>query len=268
MPCPGPSLYEATRSDRADRGHGASWISPPPDLTLRPQELHLWRATTSPSPAELPSAEALLSGDERDRADRFRHARDRTRYIVARAGLRRILGAYLQVDPRTLSLAYSANGKPHLSGAHATLDLQFNLSHSGEWVAYAFALGRAVGVDIERMDPIPDLMAIANRYFAASEFAEIQRLVGASQLEAFYTCWTRKEAYLKARGEGLSYPLSQFAVSVRAGETPGLLANDREPEEVSRWSLHVLHVDDGYVGTGCAEGRPTCTRFFEQSATD
>jgi 4'-phosphopantetheinyl transferase len=240
-----------------------TWIDAPSFPALREHELHVWRAGTAASVDALRAAEALLAADEWERAERFRHEPSRTAYIVARAALRRIVGAYLDTDPSSVRVACAASGKPYLAGPDRAERLEFNLSHSGEWALYAFALDRPVGVDVERIRPMPDLMDIARRFFAASEYEALRSLDGACRLEPFFACWTRKEAYLKARGPGLSAAMSEFAVSVSVSEPPRLLADCENPGEVDRWAFRTVDVGPGYAGAVVVEGQPARVRFFD-----
>jgi 4'-phosphopantetheinyl transferase len=240
-----------------------SWTAAPSVPILREHELHVWRARTTASGDALQAAEALLAPGEAERASRFRHEPSRRIFVVARAVLRRIVGAYLDIDPVDARFASSAGGKPYLASPDVGRCLQFNLSHSGEWVVYAFALHRPVGIDVERIRPTPDLLEIARRFFAATEYEVLMSLEGAARLESFFACWTRKEAYLKARGMGLSASMSKFVVSVSATEPPRLLADRESPGEVDRWTFCAVHAGPGYAGAVAVEGQPARVRFFD-----
>ena len=240
-----------------------SWTVAQPCPTLDEDALHVWRVRTRASGDSLRAIEELLSADERVRADRYVRERDRVAFVVARATLRTLLGAYLRADPLTIQLGYSVHGKPYLVGEGGQGELHFNLAHSGEWAVYAFARNRRVGVDLEQIRPMPDLMEIATRFFAASEYEALRSLDGACRLESFFACWTRKEAYLKARGPGLSASMSEFVVSVSASEPPRLLADCENPGEVDRWAFRTVDVGPGYAGAVVVEGQPACVRFFD-----
>ena len=240
-----------------------SWTAAPSVPILRERELHVWRARTTASGDGLRAAEALLVPDEAERASRFRHEPSRRTYVVARAVLRRIVGAYLDIDPVAARFASSAGGKPYLDGPASGRCLQFNLSHSGEWAVYAFALHRPVGIDVERIRPTPDLLDIARRFFAASEYEVLMSLEGPARLESFFACWTRKEAYLKARGSGLSGSMGEFEVTVDAAAPPWLIADHENPAEVGRWTFRSVDVGSGYAGAVVVEGQPARVRFFD-----
>lgn len=240
-----------------------SWTAAPSVPILREHELHVWRARTTASGDALQAAEALLAPGEAERASRFRHEPSRRIFVVARAVLRRIVGAYLDIEPVDARFASSAGGKPYLASPDVGRCLQFNLSHSGEWAVYAFALHWPVGIDVEWIRPTPDLLDIARRFFAASEYEALTSLEGAARLESFFACWTRKEAYLKARGVGLSASMSKFVVSVSATEPPRLSAEPENPGEAHRWALRTVDVGPGYAGTVVVEGAPARVRFFD-----
>lgn len=232
-----------------------SWPPPPDELALNDGEVHVWRADLRPAPEETERLSRLLSADETDRANRFHFARDRERFVAARAALRQILGLYLRVAPGDLRFRYGEFGKPSLAEERATLDLRFNLAHSHDLALCAVAARREVGVDVEFMRAELTGEDIARRYFSPREVRELEGLPAELRVEGFFNCWTRKEAYIKARGEGLSFPLHGFAVSLRPGEPAALLEVAGEPREVSRWSLRDLEPGAGYAAAVAAEGK-------------
>lgn len=209
-------------------------------------ECALWLAETEGSNS-LSDWEALLGSDERERAHRFHFPEDWRRYVYGRGLLRWLLGSYLGLDPGSLKFTYSEHGKPELAAGLSTLPLHFNLSHSGAKLLLAFAWDRRVGVDVEQITGNRDLEQIANRFFSPAERAALQALVGDIRKEAFYLCWSRKEAFLKAMGGGLSMPLDQFDVVVDPRQPAALLATRPDPEEASRWEMHGLDVGLGYA---------------------
>jgi 4'-phosphopantetheinyl transferase len=195
---------------------------------------------------ELAILRETLTDDERERADRFVFARDRERYTVARAELRRLLANHLGAPPR---ICYGAHGKPALVGG----GLAFNVSHAHDLGVIAVACDREIGVDVEREREV-DIAGLATRYFSPREREELLALPDAERLAAFFRCWTRKEAYVKARGEGLAIPLDAFTVSIGRQTDVTLAADD-----AARWSLRALDVDPGYaaaiaVSTGSLHG--------------
>ncbi len=181
----------------------------------------------------------LLSRDENQRAFRFRFERDQKRFIVCRGVLREILGSYLGKGPETIDFNYGPQGKPYLKGPERQSDgsLYFNVSHSSGWAIYALGLGE-VGVDLEFVRPIPEMQALVDQYFSAAERSAFSSIPPDLKLKAFFGCWTRKEAYVKACGGGLLIPLDQFDVSVDP-ELPARLVRVQEtPGDQLPWSLH------------------------------
>ena len=169
--------------------------------------------------------------------------------------MRLLLGRYLGLDPASISLVYSAHGKPML-GLEARSSLRFNLSHSAGRAVYAISRGRELGVDIEQVRPLVDLEKLAHRFFSTRERTALMALSETDRSIAFYRCWTRKEAYLKALGDGLSRPLSDFDVSVLPGARPALLHVAWEPGGADRWILADIELEHGFVGTLAIEGPP------------
>ncbi len=163
----------------------------------------------------------LLSPDELARAARFRFEKHRNRFIACRSALREILGEYLDTDPRAIEFAYNPHGKPAVTGVH--FGVHFNVSHSGELAVIAVSRTRELGVDVERIDPRFAGEQIPERFFSAAEIAALRSLPEHLQIEAFFLCWTRKEAYVKARGVGLSLELSSFDVTLAPGEPAAFL---------------------------------------------
>jgi 4'-phosphopantetheinyl transferase len=213
---------------------------------LSAEEIHVWyRLLDQP----IPNATALfelLSADERERARRYRFDQHRNEFILTRATLRILLGSYLDKHPEHLAFSYSAQGKPSL--ANQPTDMSFNVSHTEGLAALAFARGREIGVDVEKLRPECDAGKLARRFFSASERQAISHFSGRALHEAFFRCWTRKEAFIKAKGGGLSIPLDQFDVAVAEGEPAALLGTRPDPTEVSRWMLQDLPAKAGYAG--------------------
>jgi 4'-phosphopantetheinyl transferase len=196
----------------------------------------------------------LLNQEELARAARFHFSRDHNRFVVARAALRVILGRYLKTNPAKIQFSYSAYGKPGLAGDHSESELQFNLGHSHEIAIYAFSHRRQLGIDIEHVRPEVAGEEIAERFFAAEEVATLREVPSRLRTEAFFNCWTRKEAYIKARGEGLTFPLADFAVSMTPGESARLLTVRDAPQEAARWFLRELNPGAGYMAALAVEG--------------
>lgn len=196
----------------------------------------------------------VLSADEHERAERFHFRNDRNHFIAARGLLRLLLSRYLDLPPQQLSFSYSPYGKPALAGESERASLRFNVSHSHGVALYAFTLEREVGVDVEyiRQDVVNE--SIAEHFFSAQEVASLRALPAEVQPQAFFNCWTRKEAFIKARGEGLSFPLDQFDVSLVPEEPAALISIRNNPLEASRWSLQTLPIEEGYVAALAVAG--------------
>ena len=231
------------------------WYEPPPHFVLGDDEVHVWRAALDGPAASLAYYRDLLAADERQRADRFHFQKDHDRFVVARGLLRIILGRYLDASPAQLRFRYGPFGKPELTAAHGDTDLRFNVSHAEGLALYACTRRRALGVDIEYVRPDFPGHEIAARFFSPREVAALRALPAAVQTRAFFNCWTRKEAYIKAHGAGLSLPLDQFDVSLAPDEPAALLATRPEPQEAARWSLQELTPAPGYVAAIAVEGR-------------
>lgn len=223
-------------------------------------EVHVWTASLDQPAETVARLRALLDPDETRRADRFLFEKGRTQFTVGRGVLRLLLGDYLAIDPRDVRFGYNPYGKPSLAGPDDAHPLRFNLSHSGELVLYAVAWGREVGIDLEtiRTDFASD--GIAQRFFAPAEVAALRGLPEEARTHAFFTCWTRKEAFIKARGKGLSIPLDAFEVSLVPGAEAAVLVTHDDPAEAGRWSLHELHPGPGYVGALAVAGDGCRTR--------
>jgi len=214
-----------------------SWKSPPQNLILDLGEIHVWRVSLTQTESCLQSLQQTLSTDERTKAEGFHFPKGRSQFIVSRGALRAILSRYLNINPHILRFDYNPYGKPSLIAAQGGNTLRFNLSHSGNMALIAITKNRDIGVDIESINPNFPCQEIAEKFFSPLEKSVLLSLPAHLQPRAFFTCWTRKEAYIKAVGKGLSIPLNQFDVSFAPGEPAALLNVEENPEEASRWSL-------------------------------
>ena len=222
----------------------------PGEACLEQGRIEIWSVALDGAAAHTAALEAVLPQDERARAERFAFAAGRRRFVAARGALRRVLGAYLDLAPEDVVFAYGRKGKPYLTGAAA--GLHFNLSHSGERAL--IALGRIpLGVDIERLRPLRDPDAIARRFFSEAERAALAAQTAERKAEAFFACWTGKEAYVKAVGDGLTIPLRSFDVTFADGRPPAIETHLAESGG-ERWFLRRLEPAPGYVGALAAQG--------------
>ncbi len=243
------------------KNSGSVWSSPPADLALGADEVHVWRVALDQPDDVADRLGAALSADERGRAARLVTAALRRRFLVARGALRQILGRYTYLAPGAVRFRYGPRGKPMLDAEDGLL--RFNLSHSGDLALVAVSRGREIGVDVERIRPDRDLDRIATRFFSTVEVAALLALPRAERAEAFYHCWTRKEAYIKALGDGLAIPLDSFDVAFAPGAPAALLASRLDPAETRRWSMAALDPGPGYAGAVVVEGEGWVGRYFE-----
>ena len=239
-----------------------SWLPPPRSLNLPPGEVHVWRAALDLEPAALESAQATLAAEERDRAARFHFARDRQRFIAARANLRAILARYLHREPAQFEFVTSPSGKPELAPGGEAYGLRFNVSHAQGLALYAITRHHPIGVDLERVRLDFAWEEIAERFFAPGELAALRSVPAALQCEAFFHGWARKEAFVKATGEGLSLPLDRFEVSLIPGEPARLLRTAGDPLEASRWRIQELEPAPGYVGAVAARAQEWALKLW------
>ena len=226
-----------------------TWFPPSVNLALSTRDLHIWRARLDEPEEYVKAMAALLSGEEIARGEKFVFARDRQHFIVARGTLRALLGLYLHKPPAALALCKGPNGKPELCAGAAESPMKFNLSHSHGMALYAFAVQQEVGIDLEKIRSDVAITEVAGRFFSAHEQEELRALPAEFRAEGFFLGWTRKEAYLKARGDGLQVPLDSFNVTL----TP------HQPAEINsvdsaRWTLTSFIPAPNYVAATVAEG--------------
>jgi 4'-phosphopantetheinyl transferase len=232
----------------------SSWSVPPESLGLGVDEVHVWRVPLDAGPTVLDRYERFLSSDERERAGRFVFQKHRRRFIVARAVLRLLLGRYLNQEPDRLRFVYGPEGKPALADASEGC-VQFNLSHSEALALYALTRGREVGIDLEWINPRVGFEELAERFFTPGEASTLHALPDHAREAAFFACWTRKEAYMKAIGKGLSLPTQDFEVTLAPGEPAMLISTRHDPDQAIRWSLLELDAGPGFAAALAAEGR-------------
>lgn len=224
-------------------------------------EIHVWYAQLPMDSFQ--QSPSILSLEECARAARFKVERSRDEFLLARVVLRTLAGAYLGIRPQEVKLDQEANAKPCLDSSHASC-LRFNLSHSEGLTVAAFCRDARIGIDVEKVRHNFAIEDIWERFFSVAERKALRAVPSSEQYEAFFRCWTRKEAYIKARGEGLSHPLHQFDVSIDA-KNASLLATRPEPEEADRWSIYSVPMPEGYIAAVAIE-RPAATANVARAA--
>jgi 4'-phosphopantetheinyl transferase len=231
------------------------WPSSPPSWSLNPPrpgrdsrsvEVHVWAAPLEVTPQALEELTATLCPLERERAALFRFERDRNRFTAGRGQLRTILGRYLQTKPQAIEFAYGEHGKPFVAGL-AGSGLHFNLAHSQDLALLAVTRVAPVGVDVEHIRLPEDADQLVARFFSPRESATFQRLTREHKPAAFFNLWTRKEAWLKATGEGIGSRLDQVEVSFLPGEPARLLSLSSAAQSPATWTLHELAPAPGFA---------------------
>lgn len=230
------------------------WSVPPEVVSLETDQVHVWRVHLNLSKQALPRNVQVLSLDEVKKAEKFYLEADRIRYSTTRVVVREILSSYLGVRPEEIIFAYNQYGKPYLVSAGPERNLNFNISHAGDMSLLAVTLDRRIGVDIELVRDEASIETIAKRFFLPSEVSQLLSLPESLRQEAFFTCWTRKEAFIKAQGQGLSIPLDQFEVTFIPNEIPRLIIADSFLRESQVWSIIHLEPGPDYVGALVVEG--------------
>ncbi|MEX2264067.1 MAG: 4'-phosphopantetheinyl transferase superfamily protein [Bryobacteraceae bacterium] len=224
----------------------------------------IWTASLELEENAIQRLSVTLSRDERERAARFAFPHLRTSFIAARGLLRTILSSYAGIPPQDLVFEYSAHGKPALEGRP---DVSFNVSHSEQLVVCALTRGCGIGIDIEKVRPMPDLETIARHFFSLMEVESLKRLDPSDCTEAFFQCWTRKEALIKATGEGLSCDLTSFTVSLGPHEPARLVWHRDGFGEAAEWELHSFSPAPGYVGAVALRAQGATMRFHRMNHT-
>lgn len=231
------------------------WPVSPQQWMLIYSVVHVWSAVLDQPDEVVQQLARTLADDEQARAARFPDAGKRKHFIVARVILRELLSRYVGGAPANVQFAYGPHGKPALAAPNST-GLQFNLAHSHGLAVYAFASGRRVGIDVERIRMHAKMEQLARRFFSSPEHAAWCTYPAGERHAAFFACWTRKEAYIKATGDGLAQPLHEFNVGVTPtdGQHPISIVNSAHTD--ASWSLHALTPVTGYTAALVAEGEP------------
>jgi 4'-phosphopantetheinyl transferase len=232
-------------------------------LPLAPGAVHVWRVSLNRSADSVADFGALLAPEEIKRADRFRIERDRRRYVVKQALLRIVLGEfYLDCLPAEIRFGTNRFGKPHLKRQFNGRRFFFNTSDSDELALFAFARNAMIGIDVECRRNVADAAKIAAQTFSGAENLALQALAPPQKQAAFFNCWTRKEAFIKAVGKGLSYPLKRFEVSIAPGEAARLIRVEDDVEEAAKWTLVSLRPMPGYTAALAVKLKKAAISFW------
>jgi 4'-phosphopantetheinyl transferase len=224
------------------------WPLPPANPQLAGNEIHVWATSLAVEPAVLEKLAHTLAPDEQERAQRFKFDLHRNRYLAGRGALRAILAQYLATNPAQLRFDYLANGKPVLAGEFASAGIHFNLAHTGDLALVAVTRMSLVGVDVEWVRPVKDVDHLVARFFSRREDELFQKVPVEEKPAAFFNLWTRKEALLKATGEGITRSLSLVEVSFLPGEPARLLAISGDAKAAQQWEMREFAPTQGFVG--------------------
>ena len=231
------------------------WQNSSLNLVLLSDEIHVWRASLDLAPQSLEELETVLSEDEKLRANRFRFAKHKRRFIAARGILRQLLAGYLQSSPGEINFTYNPQGKPQLASSFKNIDLQFNISHSEDLALYSFNYEQQIGIDLEYLRENVDYENIAKRFFCETEFQLITSCISEQRQQRFYQLWTAKEAYLKAIGKGLGGGLETSEIKLNQEENICFHSIENKEETASNWSLYNFIPESNFVATIALSGK-------------
>lgn len=232
-------------------------------VILEMNQVHVWRVQLDLSEAGMSEMAKFLSVHEKEKAGRFYFSRDRKHYIATHGALRKVLSLYVKEQPALLKFFTNTYGKPHLEQIAGMMPVpQFNISHSHDMALFAIVKEGMVGVDVERINSDFASMEIAQRFFSPSEVNALRSLHGNEQINGFFNCWTRKEAYIKAKGLGLSLPLNQFDVELVPGKTPRLVASEFCPQDVGMLSMFSFKAKEDFAGALVVEGTEIDVEYY------
>jgi len=220
-------------------------------LSLQPDQVHVWSVCKSTHEDRLLMYWELLDATEKERALKFRFRKDRYCFIIARGVLRKLLSIYLDVTPVEIKFQFGRNGKPYVN--HPS-DIKFNISHSGDTILLGFVQRYSIGIDVEYTKRKVDVEKIAQLFFSEEEVSSLFALDQAYHTQAFYNCWTRKEAFIKAEGSGLSFPLDQFVVSLDSTKEATLIDTKWDKKEKEKWALNTIEPGKDYIGAVSVKG--------------
>ena len=237
----------------------SDWMPPIATMDLQSHQVDIWRISLDLPPATVKLMESTLSADEAQLAARFHFPADKVRYIATHGCLHDILSRYLHYEPGQLTFSNNQYGKPALNNHK----LEFNLSHSSDFSLVAITRDRKVGVDVECIRMNMEHESIANRFFSANEVSELMALPADLRIVGFFNCWTRKEAYIKAQGMGLSLPLESFDVSLTPSAPVTLRATRPDSDMAALWTIMALEVAPGYSAAVSVFGQDLELRLWD-----
>lgn len=240
-----------------------SWKAPSADLSLSKNDIHLWRADLNLADRSIQKFYQILSTAERMKAERFYFERDRRRYTIRVGILRMILSLYLCVNPKELRFVNGKHGKPMLDEVFVHKSIHFNMSHSEDLALYGFTLELEIGVDIECIRDVPKMDKIAQHFFSIKENDDFRLLSKIDKNNAFFNCWTRKEAFVKAIGAGLYQPLNKFEVTLKPGEPAKLLSIGGDSKKASKWYIHDFKPAPGFTAAFAVKGHEWKLHFWQ-----
>ena len=230
-------------------------------LFIGDNEVHIYFASVNLSKPYIDTLRKNLIDEESQKAIKFVFEKDRVRYTIARGILREILGSYLSVEPKEVNFSVNKYGKLSIDRKYHQTNLNFNLSHSGDMIVYGVIKDKKIGVDVENIRSTDSCEDIINRFCSGHEICEFNMLPAHIKQRAFFNCWTRKEAYIKALGLGLYYPLEHFSVSLTPGKDAELTYDKNY--DISDWSLKEIISNDQYVGAVAVEGKDLDFNIFQ-----
>lgn len=228
-------------------------------------EIHVWRINLHRDDAEAARLEDCLVQPERERAARFHFPQDRRRFVIRRAVLRHLLGGYTECRPEAVCLAHTMHGKPQLEQQEKPDGIEFSCSHSAELALVALTRGRKIGVDLEFHRPLPEAGEISDAFFSPLEIEALAKAPETAKQKVFFDAWARKEAFVKALGLGLAFPLNGFSVSLAPDQPAALLGMENDPHATERWSLRSIAAGPGSSAALAFEGKEAMVKYFDWS---
>lgn len=228
-----------------------TWQEPITSQSLKTEEVDLWKISKYAHENKLESYWAVLNKEEKEKALRFRFTKDRNCAIIARGILRHLISTYIELKPEHINFKFGKNGKPFID----KYPIKFNVSHSADSIIIAFTKSHIIGVDVECTERDLDIKSVARSFFSDIEVKRLLKLDKEMHKQAFYNCWTRKEAFIKAEGSGLSFPLKEFSVSLESTTDAELIETHWDQKEKNKWTLSAFTPAKNYIGALAVKGK-------------